>query len=322
MPPILQNDRSVRGYARPKGEGGRAVARARLDWERDGADWPNRAASRRVTSGSLTWHVQIMGTGPTVLLLHGTGASTHSWRDLLPLLSQDLEVVALDLPGHGFTDLPAAAGLGMTGMSLSIARLLSDLAVRPRFGLGHSAGASILARMQLDGLAGLERIVGLNGAFRPLFSAAGLVMPALARVVASVPFVPDILAWRAEGEGAVDRLLRGTGSLLDPRGIELYRRLFSSRQHVAAALGMMANWDLPALWRDLPRLQIPMDLIAATGDLTISAEQAFDVKQRAPAVSVHIVRGLGHLAHEERPQDIGALIRNLLELQATHERAP
>jgi magnesium chelatase accessory protein len=46
---------------------------------------------------------------PTVLLLHGTGASTHSWRALAPLLARRCTVVALDLPGHGFTGTPAEA---------------------------------------------------------------------------------------------------------------------------------------------------------------------------------------------------------------------
>ena len=61
---------------------------SRLDWERDGRDWPNRAASRFVRAGGLDWHVQTMGQGPTVWLIHGTGAATHSWRDILPLLAQ------------------------------------------------------------------------------------------------------------------------------------------------------------------------------------------------------------------------------------------
>ena len=54
----------------------------------------------------LRWHVQMMGTGPQVLLLHGAGAATHSWRDVAPLLARDFTVIAPDLPGHGFTDTP------------------------------------------------------------------------------------------------------------------------------------------------------------------------------------------------------------------------
>ena len=78
-----------------------------LSWERDGRDWPNREASRFVEAGGLRWHVQQMGRGPVLLLLHGTGASTHSWRALLPLLAKSFTVVAPDLPGHGFTATPS-----------------------------------------------------------------------------------------------------------------------------------------------------------------------------------------------------------------------
>ena len=58
-----------------------------LDWATDGADWPNREASRFVEAAGLRWHVQVMGAGPVLLLLHGTGASTHSWRDVMPKLA-------------------------------------------------------------------------------------------------------------------------------------------------------------------------------------------------------------------------------------------
>ena len=80
----------------------------RMDWARDGRDWPHHQHSRFVSSGGRRWHVQQWPApsahAPQLLLLHGTGASTHSWRDLVPLLARHAGVVALDLPGHGFTD--------------------------------------------------------------------------------------------------------------------------------------------------------------------------------------------------------------------------
>ncbi|MFZ4410973.1 MAG: alpha/beta fold hydrolase, partial [Paracraurococcus sp.] len=81
------------------------------------ADWPNRPTSRLVAAGGLRWHVQVAGTGPVLLLVHGTGAATHSWRDLLPLLARHFTVVAPDLPGHGFTERPRAEGLSLPGMA-------------------------------------------------------------------------------------------------------------------------------------------------------------------------------------------------------------
>ena len=74
-----------------------------LDWAKDGADWPNRQYSRFVEAAGMRWHVQVMGQGPALLLLHGTGAATHSWRDVMPKLAGHYTVVAIDLPGHAFT---------------------------------------------------------------------------------------------------------------------------------------------------------------------------------------------------------------------------
>jgi len=119
----------------------------RLVWERDGRDWPNRQASRFVQAVGLRWHVQVMGAGPVLLLLHGTGASTHSWRDLAPLLAKSFTVIAADLPGHGFTSTPPAHRLSLPGMAQSVAELLRVLDLRPTLVAGHSAGAAILVRM-------------------------------------------------------------------------------------------------------------------------------------------------------------------------------
>ena len=46
-------------------------------------------------------------TNPTLLLLHGFGASSHQFRELIPLLPDKFHLVAPDLPGFGFTDVPA-----------------------------------------------------------------------------------------------------------------------------------------------------------------------------------------------------------------------
>ena len=100
-------------------------------WERDGRDWPNREASRFVQAGGLRWHVQVIGAGPPLLLVHGTGAATHSWRGLVPLLAPYFTVIAPDLPGHGFTGRPAARGLSLPGMAAGLAALLDALDLDP-----------------------------------------------------------------------------------------------------------------------------------------------------------------------------------------------
>ncbi|MFN5777212.1 MAG: alpha/beta hydrolase, partial [Burkholderiaceae bacterium] len=56
-----------------------------LDWRDWRDDWPLASCSRFVKAGGVRWHVQQQGRGPVMLLLHGTRASTHTWRDHMPV---------------------------------------------------------------------------------------------------------------------------------------------------------------------------------------------------------------------------------------------
>ena len=85
-----------------------------LAWQREGLDWPHRETSRFVEAGGLRWHVQQMGRGPVALLIHGTGASTHSWRGLLPLLARRCRVVGRH-SAHAAQAQSVAAGVAQVG---------------------------------------------------------------------------------------------------------------------------------------------------------------------------------------------------------------
>lgn len=285
----------------------------RLDWDHEGRDWPNRDASRFVSAGGLRWHVQQLGQGPVLVLVHGTGAATHSWRTLAPLLAQDFQVVAADLPGHGFTQMPDAAGLSLPGMATSLAALLNTLGVTPDLVLGHSAGAAVLAQLCLDQRIAPRVLISLNGALLPLRGLAGHWFAPAARFFATHPLASRYFAWRAQAPGAVKRLVASTGSRLDAQGMEFYRRLVINPGHVAAAIGMMANWDLQPLARDLPRLATPLVMLVAEGDSTVSPAEARRVRALLPTVEVQTIPRLGHLAHEEAPQIVVSLIRSIAQ---------
>jgi magnesium chelatase accessory protein len=264
----------------------------------------------------LRWHVQLAGQGPVILLLHGTGAATHSWRDLLPLLAADYTIIAPDLPGHGFTDQPADPGMSLPGMAASIAALLAELDLTPAYAAGHSAGAAILAQMCLDQLIAPKAIVSLNGALLPFKHAVSPLIAPLAKLFARSPLVPFIFSMHAADPRVVDRLLRGTGSVIDADGAKFYARLAARSGHAGAALAMMANWDLPALQPRLPSLALPVLLIAGGNDHSIPPEDADRLARLLPNAQVKKRHGLGHLAHEEQPEDLAALIAEFCRAHA------
>lgn len=279
-----------------------------LDFARDGRDWPYREASRFVAAGGIRWHVQEIGHGPVLLLLHGTGSATHSWRGLVPLLSPHFRLVALDLPGHGFTQRPPRRLFTLPGMAEGVCDLLDAIGSAPALIAGHSAGAAVMLHMALGGRVAPCGLVSINGALKPYRGDAARWLSPVAQLLFSNPLMPRLFAWRAGDRASVERLIRNTGSTIDAAGVDQYRTLVSSPGHVAAALGMMANWDLQPLARALPKLSVPLLLIAGQGDRAVKAEDAFAMRSLVPGAEVEILRGLGHLAHEEAPDRVANLI--------------
>lgn len=283
-------------------------------WDREGRDWPGRAHSRFVDAGRLRWHVQQMGTGPALLLLHGTGAATHSWRALAPLLAEQFTVTAIDLPGHGFTTGRPAGGMSMPAMARAIHALLGKLDTRPDIIVGHSAGAAIAIRMTLDGLASPHAIVGLDAALLPFPGLGAKLFPTLAKLLFVNPFAPHILSRFVRTPADTARFLeRSTGSTIDAAGVDQYHRLFTTSAHCAGAIAMMADWDLDALHRDLPRLATPLLLIHGASDTAIPIATAQAAAALVGDGQLTALPGLGHLAHEERPDEIAAMIRQFVE---------
>jgi magnesium chelatase accessory protein len=286
------------------------------DWSRDGRDWPNRENSHFFSANGLRLHVQIAGAGPAFLLLHGTGAATHSWRDLLPLLAEHFLVIAPDLPGHGFSARPGETGMTIAGMSATIAALLTQLGQKPEFCAGHSAGAAILVNMILAGQIAPKALISLNGALLPFKHAVSPLIAPLAKMFARSPLVPFLFSMHAADPRVVERLLRGTGSEIDAEGAKFYARLAARSVHAGAALTMMANWDLPALLPRLKNVSTPTLLIAGGNDKTIAPDEAAQVAGMMPNATVRILAGLGHLAHEEQPEDLAKIIEDFCQEHA------
>ncbi len=283
-----------------------------LDWSREGLIWPHRAASQFITSGGARWHVQRMGSGAPLLLLHGTGASVHSWRGLMPLLAQTHQVIALDLPRHAFTTGHDAYAMSLPAMAEKLAALLTTLEVSPAGIIGHSAGAALALQLALDhGFAG--PIVGLSAALRPFPGPFAQIFPVVAKALFINPLVPRIFSSTVDLTGGAERFLwRSTHSRIDAEGLACYRTLLKHPGHAGGALAMMANWDLPALRERMGQAANPVLLIHGGNDPAIPLDWAREARGWLRQARLEVLPGLGHLAHEEAPEQSAALIRAFL----------
>ncbi|MFM7348926.1 MAG: alpha/beta fold hydrolase BchO [Erythrobacter sp.] len=290
---------------------------SQLDWNREGRIWPHRDASAFVASGRGRWHIQRMGEGPPLLLIHGTGASVHSWRGVMPLLAKAHAVTAIDLPRHAFTTGHDAFAMSLPAMTREVAGLLETLELRPAAIIGHSAGSAIALQLALaHGYRG--PIVGLSAALRPFPGPLAQIYPAIAKALFVNPLVPRLFAGSIDWGGGAERFLwRSTRSKIDREGFECYRTLFKNAEHAGGGLAMMANWDLPSLRARMHQVTNPVLLVHGSRDPAIPLSWARDAAGWLPYARLEVLPGLGHLAHEEAPETAVALIGGFL---AEHRR--
>lgn len=275
-------------------------------------NWPHRDKSRFIEIDGHHHHVQIFGEGPDLLLLHGTGASGHSFAGLAPLLAQRRRVIVPDLPGHGFTDLPRPGALSIDRVAGTMARLLAALDADPVAVVGHSAGAAVLVRMGLTGAIAPEiPIIGLNAAILPFRGAPNFLFPAIAKLLFLNPMTPRLFSATISPRG-VKRLIDSTGSRPGAEAERRYLQLLKRPDHVAGALGMMANWQLDPLVDALPSLPQRLFVVSGMKDSAVPPEDAHKICYLAREARYIDLDGRGHLAHEEAPDEIAAVIEDLL----------
>ncbi|EBA14093.1 alpha/beta fold hydrolase BchO [Roseobacter sp. CCS2] len=278
-----------------------------MRWPDDAKGWPLTDYSRQVLHRPHRWHIQEHGEGPLILLIHGAGGGTQSFRGLFPILAQTHRVVAVDLPGQGFTQLGAQQRCGLDHMSEDLLALCRNQGWTPDIVVGHSAGAAIALRMWELGMRPTGRIVGINAALGNFKGVAGWLFPMMAKALAATPFSAGVFA-STTTRSSVRNLVQGTGSHLEQDGLELYYRLATDKGHVDATLSMMAQWSLDGLLLRLAQIDIPVHLITGLGDKAVPPQVSRDAVQILPHATLTELSGLGHLAHEEDPLAIAHLI--------------
>ncbi len=286
-----------------------------MDWARDLPDWPHTGLSRQVRYGPHLWHVQETGHGPTVLLLHGAGSSTHTWRDLIPLLARDHRVIALDMPGQGFTRAGTKSRCGLEAMTADIAALCTAEGWHPNLIVGHSAGAAVALSLAMR-LGPDVAVTGINAALDRFDGVAGWLFPLLAKLLALNPFTPVAFTAGGNPSARARRLIESTGSALDDVGISFYARLIADRAHVEGTLQMMAQWNIDALAARLSEITAPVLFLVGDRDRAVAPKVSARAANSMPnATLVHLPK-LGHLAHEEDPGEINRQIRDWTVIQS------
>jgi magnesium chelatase accessory protein len=277
-------------------------------WPQDAEGWPLREHSRMVLCRPHRWHVQEAGTGETLILIHGAGGATQSWRGLFPLLVARFHVVAVDLPGQGFSQCGARARMGLDGIAEDLRALLAQEGWRPATLIGHSAGAAVALRMALTDPV---PVLAINPALQNFRGVAGWLFPVLAKVLALNPFSAALFT-ATTTRATVRRLIEGTGSRLGPEGLDLYYRLARDRGHADAVLAMMSQWSLDGLLARRDRIESPVRCLVGLADTAVPPASVRAGVRGLRDATVEEWDGLGHLMHEEAPDRVADWVHRVM----------
>jgi len=86
-------------------------------------------------------HYLEAGVGEPLLLIHGIGQSLYTWRHLFAELSENYRVIAVDLPGHGYSSRPDRFAYSMDEMAALLDAFLEAKGIQSAHMMGFSTGA-------------------------------------------------------------------------------------------------------------------------------------------------------------------------------------
>ncbi len=243
-----------------------------------------------------------VGNGPTLVLLHGLGASSYSWRYLIPLLSQDYELVAIDLPGFGASTKAPDLGYGLDAQIDRLDRCIRSLNIQPMAIIGSSLGGLLALGLAKKDPTYYCRIIALAPAalgalFRlPLarFRQKGRYLKLFINRF-TMPFVAGLVIGRP-GPLNRDSMKNYLAPYRDP---QLFHTFFASFE-------AMSDPRLPQFFSDL---KIPILVLWGERDLQVSWRAIEALREVLPAAEIKRLPKLAHHPHESHPEIVANEIR-------------
>ncbi|MPY94105.1 MAG: alpha/beta fold hydrolase [Acidimicrobiia bacterium] len=287
-----------RPHARERGRGGAdGHAEPHLPGLRRGRSRHPRRSLR--TSRPRSRHAG--GVSRRLVLVHGFAQTARCWGPLAADLGRDLDVVAVDLPGHGASPSPACDLRGA-------AALVGEAGGRATY-LGYSFGGRVCLRLALDRPDLVERLV-LVGATAGLEDQASRAERCAA---------DEALAQQLEAEGVAAFLDRWLGLPLFAGVPERHQyreeRMRNTAAGLAASLRLAGTGAQEPLWgrlRELGESRLEVLAVAGGRDAKFAAAAQRLALGIGPTAEVALVEGAGHTAHLEQPERFLVLLRGWL----------
>lgn len=259
---------------------------------------------------------RVVGSGPSVLFVHGWPVSGATFRALLPHLVDHVTCHVIDLPGAGSSRYTSSTPLSLALHIRSVSAVIDALGLDDVAVVGHDSGGLIArhavagdTRLRSLGLIDTEHTGTLSLRFRSFV--AGRNLPGFGAAMAFAARHPRVRRNPAVfGAAFADR------RHLDGEFAEFFfDPLHRSKEYLAATMKLFRSFD-PRLVRELEdlhrRIDVPVQLVWGEADQFFPVSRAEQMVKTFSDAQLHVVPGAGLFSHEERPAEVArALLPNL-----------
>lgn len=254
-------------------------------------------------------HYKIAGSGePVFILLHGFGASTFSWREVLTPLAKYGTVLAYDRPAFGLTDRPIPGEwVGESPYSLDaqvelLIGLMDTLGIQKAVLVGNSAGGTVAFAAALKYPQRVQRLVAVDAAIYTSSTSSPFLQFLLhtPQMQHLGPLISRSLAGK-RGDDFI-RSAWHDPARITPEVLAGYRKPLQ-----------VDNWDV-ALWQltlasqknaiaeNLSRLVVPVLVVTGDDDRIVPTADSIKLAEEISGSQLVILDDCGHVPQEECPE--------------------
>ena len=243
-------------------------------------------------------HYLTMGSGEPLLLVHSVGQSIYTFRKLMPILARSYCVIAIDLPGFGYSGRPFSLNYSMDEMADILVKCVDALGIRSTHVLGVTMGAlyAMLAAVRYPDR--FMKVIALTP--------GGVTekMPnVIRRLERPLGFLYRELYNKKDYEKYLP-LFYYDGTVCTQEMVEQYFKTsdsFASRQALMYAI---RNFDAEYAIETIKKNEREFFIIWGDSDRLQPMDRLFALKEQLPMSIYHSIRNAGHWMHEEKAGQI------------------
>jgi len=284
---------------------------------------PTKTALELVTDGNvidvnrIDVHYWDEGKGDVLILVHGFSSSVYTWRRNISELSEEYRVIALDLPGFGYTDKPKDFDYTMEGYARFMVDFMDTMDIDTAVLAGNSMGGGVVLTTALLYPERIDKLILVDSIGYPEQEneEEEVFLPFLLMGIPGAGEVLMSLNYRSVVEKSLEGGVYYDNSFVTDEMVDYYYSVYRTENGRKAPLWVIRNlMDTPPIGSErISEVSMPTLIIWGEADILIPAEHASLFGRDIPDSRAVVIAKAGHLPHEEQAGIVNGLIADFMK---------